>query len=453
MSLISKYQQRIEKISIRSLNIIQHIGWSIFFKLGSIIANFMMVPLAIRYLGIEDYSFWLTLSPVLTWFLLFDIGLGNGLRNKFAESRALGNDSEARSYVSTAYCTIALLGMALVIIMCLINQFVDWTIIFNTQPNKAEELKVMMPVVLVILGMQLVLKLITSIYLADNHHSILDKIQFFTQVAMLAAIALLLHSNVQSLLVFGTIYMALPVMLMGLLSIVAFNGRYAAYRPSLAFYKKKHLNKITTLGIRFFIIQMVPIILFSTDNIVISHLYGPKEVLSYNIAFKYFSIVTLGYGILISPFWSTFTEAWFKNDKAWILKAISLMQNLWMPIPLIVFILIGLAEKFYSIWIHDQVAVPVSVTITCGIYVAVNSLSTIYIMFINGTGKIQVQLIVSAVVMIVKIPLSVLFAKYLNMGVSGVIFATIICIGVPIIVWFIQYKKIMRGKAYGIWSD
>ena len=77
-----------------------------FYQLGSVLANFMLVSLAISYIGTESYGVWLTISLVIAWFALFDIGLGNGLRNKFAEANALGNDQSAQAFVSTAYFTI-----------------------------------------------------------------------------------------------------------------------------------------------------------------------------------------------------------------------------------------------------------------------------------------------------------------------------------------------------------
>jgi hypothetical protein len=47
--------------------------------------------------------------------------------------------------------------------------------------------------------------------------------------------------------------------------------------------------------------------------------------------------------------------------------------------------------------------------------------------------------------------LSVFFAKNLNMGISGVIAATCICVGIGAIWAPIQYSKIVNKKAKGIW--
>lgn len=449
--MINTIRHSMEAMSERSQNIIRHIGWSMIFKLGSILANFMVVPLAITYLGNEDYGVWLTLSSVLTWFMLFDIGLGNGLRNKFAEARALGNDSEARAFVSTAYFTIAIIGTALVLTMWLLNSVVDWTIIFNTPGEKADELKVLMPVVFGFFGMQLVVKLITSIYQADQHHSIQDKIQFFTQTVTLIGIALLLQSDSKSLLLFGSIYMALPVLVLLTLNGIGFAGRYKPYRPSLSFCKKQHLGQIAGLGLRFFIIQIAAMVLFSTDNFIITQLFGPAEVVPYNIAFKYFSVVTLGYGIFVAPFWSSFTEAWAKNDMVWIKKSVSTIQNIWLMVPVALTVLLWLSDYFYAVWVGDKVLVPFILSLWMAVFVGLQTAGAIYTSFINGIGAIKVQLLTATSSMVINVPLSVFLASNLGLGSRGVIMATCFCLSYGLVFRFIQYKKIMAGSAKGLW--
>ena len=118
--------------SVRTKNIVKHIGWAMFYKVGSIVANFMLVPLTIDYLNVENYGIWLTLSSFIAWFSFFDVGLGNGLRNKFAEAKALGKYEDAQAFVSTAYYTISSISLFLIFTFLGINKFIDWTQVFNT---------------------------------------------------------------------------------------------------------------------------------------------------------------------------------------------------------------------------------------------------------------------------------------------------------------------------------
>ena len=67
-----------------------------------IIILMILVPLTINYVNPTRYGIWLTLSSVIGWCGFFDIGFGNGLKNRFAEARASCNTERARIYLSPA---------------------------------------------------------------------------------------------------------------------------------------------------------------------------------------------------------------------------------------------------------------------------------------------------------------------------------------------------------------
>ena len=52
----------------------------------------------------------------------------------------------------------------------------------------------------------------------------------------------------------------------------------------------------------------------------------------------------------------------------------------------------------------------------------------------------------------INIPLCIIFAKTLNFGTSGIIMSTAVCALFNLIVGAIQYSKIIKNQAKGIWS-
>lgn len=80
----------------RSIKVKKNILLSFFLKGISVVVSFLMVPITLNYLNVERYGIWLTLSSIIGWFYILDIGLGNGLRNKFTETLAKGNRELAR---------------------------------------------------------------------------------------------------------------------------------------------------------------------------------------------------------------------------------------------------------------------------------------------------------------------------------------------------------------------
>ena len=74
---------------------------SLIFKVIDIPVYLALVPVTINYLNEYEYGIWLTLSSIILWIDTFDIGLGNGLRNKLGCAIAENDYSKGKAYVST----------------------------------------------------------------------------------------------------------------------------------------------------------------------------------------------------------------------------------------------------------------------------------------------------------------------------------------------------------------
>lgn len=439
--------------SDRTKNISKHVLLSFFYKGGSIFSSLLLVPLTIDFLDTENYGIWLTLSSFIAWFSFFDIGLGHGLRNKFAEARANNDLKLAKGYVSTAYFTITIIALLAFIIFLTVNYFVDWTTVFNTSNSLYSDLKLLMPIVFGFFCLQLVVKLITTIYLADQKHSIQGVIGFVSSFSSLLIVWFLTQITKSSLLLFGTIFSALPVLILLLLNIFSFTKTYHLVRPSISFLKKDYLKDIFGLGFSFFIIQISGIILFSTDNFIISKLFNPAEVVPYNIAFKYMSISLMLFTIILTPYWSSITEAYVKKDFDWVKNSMKNLFKLALVFVFLILIMVTISSMVYDLWIGDNVFIPFSLTLLMSIYFIITVLYAPFNYFLNGIGKISLQSVIAIISALINLPLSVYLARYLELGSIGVILATIICISQYLIFSPIQYYKIINNKAKGIWNS
>lgn len=456
MKLLKEKILKIYKVvgikSHRTKVITKHIGLSFFFKAGSILATFMLVPLTINYLDTENYGIWLTLSSFITWFAFFDIGLGNGLRNRFAEAKAIGDMELAQAYVSSAYFTIGCISLIMMSFFLITNIFVDWTSVFNTDSSLKMTLSILMPVVFSFFCLQLVVKMITTIYTADQKPSVEGRIGFITQWVSLVIIYLLTKLSEGSLLLFGVIFSGLPVLILLFFNFLAFSKTYKNIKPKYSLWKMIYLKDIFGIGFSFFVIQIAVLILFSTDNFIISKLFGPADVVPYNISYKYFSIIIIVYSIVITPYWSSFTEAYTLHDFDWIKSSVKNIMKIWIGIPILLILMILFASSFYDMWVGDKVIISLSLNISMALFALLMTFNMVFVNFINGVGKIRLQLITSIILIFINIPLSIFFARNLNLGISGVILASSVCLLSSVILFPIQYHKIINNNANGIWN-
>ena len=411
--------------------------------------SLVLVPLTLSYLNPYEYGVWLTLSSILTWVYLFDIGLGNGLRNKLTEALAKKDFQLARIYVSTTFVSLLLLVVFLYLLFLCFQMFLDWNKILNVDPNKIAHINSIVTIVFAFFCTSFVLKTIGNIYMAYQEPAVNDLLALLGSLISLLLIYLCTLYTEGSLDKVAVIYSGAPVMVYLVAYPITF-WRYKEIKPSFSFVRFSCLKDLLSLGLQFFVIQVACLILFMTSNFIISQMFGPDAVTPYNIAFKYFSLINIGFTIVITPIWSAVTDAYAKNEMVWIRNAMKKIVGVWMIGVCLAVIMLLLSEVVYSIWIGDEIQIPFVLSAICAVYVSISNWNNIFAYFINGVGKIRMQLYSSIFTSILFIPLAYFLGQLI--GVAGVLLALCICLMVSAVWSPIQYWKIVNRKDTGIWS-
>lgn len=437
---------------IRSQNIKINIIYSLCIKGISILTSFLMVPLTLNYLGTTQFGIWLTLSSIIAWFGFFDIGLGNGLRNKFAEAIALQNKKLARIYVSTTYAGLGLIMLALWFAFFVTNFFIDWNSLLNVSKLSTYNLNGLVLFVFTFFVLRFELKLLSIIIIANQQPAISNIFDPLANVISLIIIYILTLTTHGSLINFAIVVTVAPVLVLTIASNIFFHREYKDYKPSFKYVDFSHFKELAGVGIHFFIIQIAVLIIFSTDNIIISRILGPDQVTIYNIAYKYFNIITMLFTIIMTPLWSAYTEAYILDDIKWIKNVNRKLIKLWFIILMTVITMILFADLFYKVWVGKNINIPINLTIIMGLFILISTWNNIFVYFINGTGKIRLQLYSSVISAILNIPISIFLARNMEMGTAGVILGTCICLFPGTLLGPVQYYKIINKIDKGIWS-
>ncbi len=418
----------------------------------SILVGFLLVPMTLHYLNPTKYGIWLTLSSVFGWLLFFDVGLGNGMRNKFAEAMAKNDVELARSYVSTTYLFLGAIILVIFIIFMAVNPFLNWPRILNVESDVPGDLSALVLITFGFFCLRFVFGLINSLLIADQKPALNSMLDVLSSLVSLALVGVLLLTTSGSLLLLGSAVGFSTAIVPIVASVWLYHGKYRHVRPSLSYVKTAYAADLIRLGVKFFLLQIAFVIVFSTSNIIITQLFSPADVVPYNLAYKYYSIITMVFGIILFPFWSAYTEAYVRDDTAWILKTIGILKKIWYLMVVGVVLMTVFADLFYRYWVGTSVTVPFSISLTMGVYVLIGTWSNIYVNFINGTGKVQLQTLSAIAVSILNIPLAIVFVRIFGMGIGGVILAPCVCLLPWVFVWPIQVKRILSKTATGVWA-
>ncbi|WP_183561332.1 lipopolysaccharide biosynthesis protein [Mucilaginibacter sp. SP1R1] len=435
----------------RSVKAKKNIIQSVFLKGGSVIITLTLIPLTINYINPTQYGMWLTLSSLITWAALFDMGLGNGLKNKLAEFIALDDIPTARSYVSSTYAILVVISLLLFIVFYFVNPYISWSRILNVQDKGNTDLNRLVLIIFAFFCLQFVVQLINTVLTANQAPAKFAFLNLIAQVLTLIAVVGLIRFHKQGSLTDLVIIIAgVPLIALLIGSIWFYRGSYKQISPAISHINFKHARELLSVGGGFFIIQISALVFYETDNIVITQLFGPKEVTTFNVAYKLFSIVLMLFVIVITPFWSAFTEAYVKNDYEWIKNAISKINKLWIALSFCTVALLMVSPVIYSLWLGKSVTVPLVLSIAMCLYTITNIWQAIYVQLLNGIGKIKLQLYLTTIGAIINIPLAVVLGK--TFGVAGVTLANAILFVVMGIVFYVQAGKIINKTATGIFN-
>ena len=450
LSVFSSLNSIINKGHQRSVKAKKNILASFVIRGCNIAISLVLVPLTIHYVDRTQYGVWLTLSSIIGWFTFFDIGFGNGLRNKFAEAIAKGDHLLARIYLSTTYAILSIIIAVVLIIFFCVNPFLNWSTILNAPAGMAEQLSTVALLVFVFFCLQFVLQLITTIITANQQPAKASFFNFLGSLFSLTIIFILTKTTSGSLIYLGMALGITPVLVLTSSSLWFYNHEYKQYAPSFKYIKFSYARNLMSLGIKFFIIQIAAIIFYETSNLIIAQLFGPAQVTSYNIAYKYFGIIPMVMSIITSPFWSAFTEAWVNKDIQWIKTTMKRLRLLCLLLSALAVLMLLLSDFVYTMWVGNQIIIPLSVSISIASYVILNAWNAIHSQFLNGVGKIKMQLYFALGGSLINIPLAIFLGK--NLGIYGVVLSTTIISIVVAVVSPIQYNKIINNRADGIWA-
>jgi len=429
----------------KNKEVLKNIGLSILYKPIGILISLALVPLTIKYLGNTSYGLWATILSIISWINYFDIGIGNGLRNHLAREITVKNYKDSREYIMTAYGSVTFISIIILIALTVLFKIFNWNSIFNIDSYTNQELFFIMLVNLVFIVMNFVLKIVATIYYSLQKSSTVGLIQILNQLFNLIGIYSLYRMEYANSLLGISVVYGLGMVLSNIIFTLILFIKNRELVPKFKDFKYDKVKSLSGLGIKFFIIQIAAMIIFTTDNMIITKLLGPEEVTPYNITFKVFSIIIMLHGIIIAPLWSAITKAYAEKDVEWIKRTLKKLKGVQLFILLLIF---GISLNFNTIitvWIGDKFVIPITLIINFAVYTFLVTLSNIYATFLNGMGELKLSYWISIFSALINIPLSIYFVKVFQLGTTGVIIATNICLLIGVITGFFQEKYYIGG--------
>ncbi|MCM8816241.1 MAG: MATE family efflux transporter [Candidatus Omnitrophica bacterium] len=393
------------------------------------IIGIFSAPIGLHYFGIEKYGALAVISTILTYLSTSQIGIPTAV-NVLA-SKAIDKLEQLRVIIKAF---ILSLGIVLIVLagFFIYTRTSGWLNIIGKVPSSIyQEVARATFVSAILFLLNLPLSIFVSGFIASQKVYI-ERFYNMMASSVIPFIGLLLTVWLKGNLVFYAWVkgiMAVSVSLISIVHLLFFTKENRQYiRPFERLLQPStddefSIHSIIISSLRFFIVGLAATVVWHTDNLIISHFFGVKDVTPYAITFKLITSTFFIFSVLTYPVLPMVAKAYSAGEFDWIRQT---YDRLILILPLfggfIWIASIAFAQDIINIWVGpDGYAGMLTVFALGGYGYACSVLSTPNVI---ATGLNFINVFIGWSEAIVNILLSIFFVKYLNMGIGGTALGT-----------------------------
>ena len=402
-----KIKEKLSEISENDRIIYINVLGAFCIKGLSLIISLFTMPAYMRYFSDNEVlGVWFTVLSVLTWILNFDLGIGNGLRNKLTMALAQGDEAGAKKYISSAYMMIGCIVICILFAGNLLIPYCNWNAVFNisTELVSVEALNRTVMYAFWAIMLQFIIRLISSVIYAMQKSALNNLLSLFTSVLLLAfALFAPCGTAVENLQMFALGYLVCANGPSLIATVWIFYGPMKHCRPSLKCFESKKAKAVLSLGGVFFICQILYMIIANTNEFFITQYTSPQYVVEYQAYNRLFSLGSMLYMLALTPIWSAVSKALAENNFAWLKKINRVIRNLSILAILCEFVLIIFLQFLMNFWLgENSFQVDYSTAIIFALYGSAMIYQSGVSTMTNGIGRMHIQAICYAVGVVFK---------------------------------------------------
>lgn len=392
------------------------------------LVNLLSLSLASHYLGKERFGLWLTLIGLVNWFGLADLGVANSLINTLATADALKDRRLARVVVTSATALMIGIASVLLSVFLVANPLIDWAEVFNvSSPQARSEANLAFAVVTCCFALRMLASIVTSVYLAyqEGHlHQAWSALCSLISVCGLIG-AIWAQGGLPTLI--GS-FVGGWLLGEALSALYLFGWRRPDLGPSWRYVDWSRAKSLLSGGVELWLAQISAVLMFQTDLIIVSYLFGASSVAGYGTALKLFSVVGVAQAAFTTPLWAAYSESLARREIGWLERTFkrSIRLSLFWSAPATIVIALS-AGWLFDLLVTSDIKPELSLLIPMMVTEVINSVTRCLTMLLNGIGAARSQAIFGPIASVLNIALSWYLGKAL--GPPGVAWATAICLG------------------------
>jgi len=420
-------------------------------KLSGIIVTIITVPMTLRYLGMERYGAWVTITSFLTMLVFADLGIGNGVLNEVSKAYGARDIVRIRVIIFSGFVALFAIGGIVTVGYALLSPYIPYGRLFHVSDSKLVlDIRNAMFWTIVCFAISIPASIIQRVQMGLQMIYVSEAWQIVKSGCVLLAtwMCIKLQYGLVSL-VFATL--GVPIVISVLNAAVFFVRSRPDLMPVSTHIEYNVVRSIVGFGFAFFIIQIGMSLGSASDNLLITNVLGPEASAAFAIPQKMYGAVSIIVMMSILPLWPAYGEAIAVGDNRWV------VFTLWRSlVTSVVFATIAsvvltiFAQRIMFVWTGVNLQVGIDLFVALCIWQIVLTAGNAIAMFVNGTSYLVARQAYISVIA----GAAMIAGKYFalrEIGMSGVVWggigAYVLFSGIP--TGYLVYRAIeqlKRGK-------
>lgn len=392
------------------------------------------VPLLLQLLSTEQYGTWVTLTSLVAFISLLDLGVGNSIRNSVA-SMDNANFEAVRSEFIGFFRLLCYVGISIsVCLICLI-------LILDIAPGHSFSVLLLYLPILMLLPLMLGASVLQGAR-ATGLQAVLQASGSCAFFALIGFLAWLNYTpSINNLAIAWSFFYLVSLLLVFSLALRKLNIPFGRlFGISIATLPQGRLS----VGLEFLVLQLSSLILYSLGNVLIFKHLGADEVARYDVLNKIYQVGLSLYSVVIGVMWPEITRARAtRNEKSLMhtFRNLSVIAGIFST-----FALLGafLAPTIVTLWTGHRIQVEKHEALSMAGLVAVQSLAYVGAVFMNAFEQIRVQILLGAISIVFMVPLSIYFMNT-GVGIASVPIAAMALTALPMIACNFYALRLIRN--------
>jgi O-antigen/teichoic acid export membrane protein len=415
-------------------------------KATAVAVNAISLPITVRYLGQEQYGFWVTITTTIMMLAVLDLGIANTLTNCISRAYAERSDEMAKRYYATAFWATSVIALFLGFLGAMGWRHIAWGILFGLRdPAVARQAGKCAAISFGYVLLTLPLGLANKVMGGYQRVPVANTFSMLNSVLGLVATILVvkMHGTVVDLMAAFCTAMLTGTILLNLWMAFRHEPRI---RPAL---RKVHLGttrEIMGHGMLFFILQIAGLAVFNTDNLIIAHFLGADQVTPYAVTWRLVGYASVLQSLLVPSLWPAFSEAYVGHDMAWIRATYRRIMRVTVLTVSSAALFLGFAGRWIiNAWAGKEAVPGPGLLWGMCLWIVLLTITINQAALMAATQRLQLQAVYSSLTAILNLVLSVLLVH--RLGAIGVLLATIVSYLLFVILpqtW--EVRRILGGR-------